>query len=151
MIKFINRWCFCSFLPHFFYAFFLIYVDSPVLRSNLLIIIFYNQKNNEEICSAYKCNLLQTLISEHYAVYISAFVLYCMSISLSVRPVDQERRQLAVRFYSKWYFTRSGVDVLTRRFRLALNRYINLESGIEKIMFIIRMSLRVHVQLQTSQ
>ena len=27
-----------------------------------------------------------------------------MGISLSVRPVDQQRRQLAVRFYPKWYW-----------------------------------------------
>ena len=51
-----------------------------------------------------------------------------MGISLSVRPVDQQRRQLAVRFYSKWYCATSGVDVLARRFRLALNRYIVCES-----------------------
>ena len=43
---------------------------------------------------------------------------YCMDISLSVRPVDQQRRQLAVRFYSKWYCAASGVDVLARRSRL---------------------------------
>ena len=47
-----------------------------------------------------------------------------MHISLSVRSVDQQRRQVTVRFYSKWYCTTSGVDVLGRRLRLALNRYI---------------------------
>ena len=47
-----------------------------------------------------------------------------MDISLSVRPVDQQRRQLAVRVYSKWYCAILGVDVLARRFRLASNRYI---------------------------
>ena len=31
-----------------------------------------------------------------------------MGISLSVRPVERQRRQLAVRFYSKWYYVRSG-------------------------------------------
>ena len=65
-------------------------------------------------------------------MYISALILYCMGISVSVRPVDQQRRQLAVRFYSKWYFARSGIDVLARRFRLALNRYIILESADER-------------------
>ena len=56
-----------------------------------------------------------------------------MGISLSVRPVDQQRRQLAVRFYSKWYFAMSGVDILARRFRLALNRYIVGESANMKV------------------
>ena len=45
-----------------------------------------------------------------------------MGISLSVRPVDQQRRQLAVRFYSRWYYVRSGVGVSARRIRLAMNR-----------------------------
>ena len=56
-----------------------------------------------------------------------------MGISLSVRPVDQQRRQLAVRFYSKWYCATSGVDVLARRFRLASNRYIVRESANIKV------------------
>ena len=47
-----------------------------------------------------------------------------MGISFSVRPVDQQQRQLTVRFYSKWYCTMWGVDVLARRFILASNRYI---------------------------
>ena len=51
-----------------------------------------------------------------------------MGISLSVRPVDQQRRQLAVRFYPKWYCATSGVDILAKRFRFALNRYIVCES-----------------------
>ena len=47
-----------------------------------------------------------------------------MDISLSVRTVDQQRRQLAVRFYSKWYCATSGVNALARRFRLASNKYM---------------------------
>ena len=56
-----------------------------------------------------------------------------MRISLSVRPVDQQQRQLAVRFYSKWYCATSGVNVLARRFRLASNRYIVHESTNVKV------------------
>ena len=51
-----------------------------------------------------------------------------MGISLSVRPVDQQQRPLAMRLYSKWYCTTSGVDVLARRFWLASNQYIVCES-----------------------
>ena len=51
-----------------------------------------------------------------------------MRISLSVRPVDKQQRQLAL-FYSKWYCEMSRVNVLARRFRLASNRYIVLESA----------------------
>ena len=43
---------------------------------------------------------------------------------LSVTPVDQQRRQLGVRSYSRWYYSRSGVGVLARRNRLALNIHL---------------------------
>ena len=56
-----------------------------------------------------------------------------MGISVSVRPVDQQRRQLTVRFYSKWYCAISGVDVLAKRLRLALNIYIFRESANIKV------------------
>ena len=51
-----------------------------------------------------------------------------MGISLLIRPLDQQQRQLAVRFFSKWYYAVSGVNVLARSFRLASNRYIVCES-----------------------
>ena len=44
-----------------------------------------------------------------------------MGISFSVRPVDQQRRQLAVSFYSRWYYVRSGVGVSARRIRSAID------------------------------
>ena len=56
-----------------------------------------------------------------------------MGISLSVRSVDQQQRQLAVRFYSKWYCAMSGVDVLAKSFQLASNRYIVHESLYMKV------------------
>ena len=46
-----------------------------------------------------------------------------MGISLLLRPVNQQRRQLAVQFYSKWYCAMSNANVLARRFKLASNRY----------------------------
>ena len=56
-----------------------------------------------------------------------------MGISLSIRPVDQQRRQLAVRFYSKWYCAMSGVDVSARRTWYASNRYIVREHANIKV------------------
>ena len=56
-----------------------------------------------------------------------------MGISLSVRPFDQQRRQLAARFYSKWYRAMSGVYVLARGCSLASNRYIVCESANVKV------------------
>ena len=52
-----------------------------------------------------------------------------MGISLSVRSVDQQQRQLAVRFYSRWYCATSGVDVLPYRYRMGSSRYIVRESA----------------------
>ena len=56
-----------------------------------------------------------------------------MGISLSVRPVDQQQRQLAVMFCPKWYYATSGVDLLARRFRLASIKYIIRESANVKV------------------
>ena len=52
-----------------------------------------------------------------------------MGISLSVRPVDQQRRQLAERFYSKWYCVRSGVSVSARRIGSSMNRFYTNRSS----------------------
>ena len=43
-----------------------------------------------------------------------------MSSFLLVGQVDQERRQLAMRFYSSWYVMSSGVNVLAREIKLAM-------------------------------
>ena len=56
-----------------------------------------------------------------------------MDISLSVRPVDQQQRQMAVKFYFQWYCGTSGVNVLARRFRLTSNRCIVCESADIKV------------------
>lgn len=41
--------------------------------------------------------------------------------SLPLSPVDQQQRQLAVRVYSIRYTVRSGVNVLAKDYRLAMN------------------------------
>ena len=56
-----------------------------------------------------------------------------MGIFLPVRTVDQQRRQLVVRFYYKWYWVMSGVNVIAWRVRLALSRYIVCESVSVKV------------------
>ena len=58
-----------------------------------------------------------------------------MGISLSLRPVHQKQRQLAVRFYCNWYCAMSKVDVLARRFMLASNRYIVYEIANVKVCY----------------
>ena len=52
-----------------------------------------------------------------------------MGITLLVRPVDQQQRQLSVRFYPKWYCAMSGVDVLAWIFSLASNKHIVHENA----------------------
>ena len=56
-----------------------------------------------------------------------------MGIFLPVRTVDQQRRQLVVRFYYKLYWVMSGVNVIAWRVRLALSRYIVCESVSVKV------------------
>ena len=53
-----------------------------------------------------------------------------MGISLSVRPVDQQQRQLAVTFYCRWYYVGSGVGVSGRRTGAALNRFYTKQTKI---------------------
>ena len=79
-----------------------------------------------EICSACKCNCLQTWLS----VYTSAVLKYCMGISLSIRPVDQQQRQLAVSFYCRWCYVGSGVVVSARRVGSAMNRFYTKQTKI---------------------
>ena len=37
--------------------------------------------------------------------------MYCKDFDLSLKPVDQQRRQVAVNLYSKWYFKMSRIFV----------------------------------------
>ena len=51
----------------------------------------------------------------------SALIVNCMGSFLSVRPGDHWQRELAVRFYCRWYdIIRSGVCVLVRIIKLAV-------------------------------
>ena len=63
-------------------------------------------------------NTFRTLVGVHLRTYIAFH-----GISLSVKPVDQQQRQLAVRFYSWWYHKGSGVGVSARRIASAMNRF----------------------------
>ena len=47
-------------------------------------------------------------------------IVHCIGSFLSVRPVDEGQKQLAARFYSRWYIARSGVGILARQIRLAI-------------------------------
>ena len=42
-------------------------------------------------------------------------VQYWKDKNLSVMPVDQLRRQLGVRFFSAWYYTRPEAGTLTKK------------------------------------
>ena len=54
------------------------------------------------------------------SVHTSALTVHCIGSFFSVSPVDQRRRQLVVRLYSRLYILRSGVPVLARKIRLAM-------------------------------
>ena len=75
----------------------------------------------QKCCSACKCNRCR-LDSACICWHTSPHLYSIARVFLLVRPVDQQRRQLAMSFYCKWYRATSEVDVLARRFRLASNR-----------------------------
>ena len=58
-----------------------------------------------------------------YSVYIAVGSFW---VVFSVRAVDQQQKQLAVRFYSRWYIMRSGVGILATQIRLAMKRVVEL-------------------------
>ena len=70
-----------------------------------------------------------------------------MGISLSVRPVDQQRRQLAVSFYFRCYYVGSGVGVSTRRIGSAMNRFYTMQTKIfvPKNLFFLKVPTKLFV------
>ena len=76
------------------------------------------------------CNYCRLALCAFVCIHFHTCIvcLSCMHNSLLVRPVDQQQRQLAVKFYSKWYCAKSVVNVFRKRFRLASDRYIVCES-----------------------
>ena len=58
--------------------------------------------------------------------YTSALVIYCIISSLFAKPEDKQRRQPAVRYYSKWYTIRLGVGELARGNSSALNSGVSV-------------------------
>ena len=69
--------------------------------------------------SACNCNNMQISVSVLYQHTAPDLVPY-MGSFLSVTPVDQKQRQLAVRFYCRWCIMRSGVSVLASKIRLVM-------------------------------
>ena len=49
-----------------------------------------------------------------------------MGSFLSVRAVDQQRKQVAVRFYSRWYIMRPRVGILARQISLAMKKVVEI-------------------------
>ena len=58
-----------------------------------------------------------------------------MGISLSAWPMNQQRWQLAVRFYSRWYYVGSAVGVSARRIWLAMNIFYTKQT--KKLLYLI--------------
>ena len=56
---------------------------------------------------------MQTLFPCFFGIDLDAYSTF-MGSFLLVRAVDQQQKQLAVRFYSRWYIMRSGVGILAR-------------------------------------
>ena len=83
------EWCHCKPLIHHLYI-----TDSPVIP------------------------IICRLVFRASSMYTSFLAVHCISSFLLVRAVDQKRRQLTVRFYSRWYIMRTGVGVLARKIKL---------------------------------
>ena len=70
-------------------------------------------------------NILTCLISHALSGYTSAFLAHCLVSFLSVRPADQQRRQLEVILYSMLY-SGSAAGLLARKIRSAMTVVVEL-------------------------
>ena len=57
---------------------------------------------------------MQTLLPCFFDIDLDAYSTF-MGSFLLVRAVDQQQKQLAVRFYSRWYIIRSAVGILAMK------------------------------------
>ena len=64
--------------------------------------------------STCKYNNMQTLLPCFFDIDLDAYSTF-MGSFLLVRAVDQQQKQLAVRFYSRWYIIRSAIDILAMK------------------------------------
>ena len=64
--------------------------------------------------------MIQELDFHVLLAYTSAILVHCLGNFLLLRPVDQQRRQLELMFYSRCCIMGSGVGVLARRIRVAM-------------------------------
>ena len=78
-----------------------------------------SQNYINDACCACKCRFLCMLVFRFVGEQLHKFNIAW--VDLSVKPVNQPRRQLGVRSFSKWYHIWSGACVSARKNRLALN------------------------------
>ena len=71
---------------------------------------------------------METWLCALVSVHLHTFILLLGYFSLS--QVDQQQRQLAVRFYSRWYYVRSGVGVSGTRIGSGMNKFNTKETKI---------------------
>ena len=93
-----------------------------------------SEAENHTAIISQACDLVQVFVELTFCalvgVHLHTYIALYGYFSLSVRTVTQQWKQLAVRFYSRWYYGRSGVRVSAGRIRLAMNRFYTKQTKI---------------------
>ena len=115
---------------------------SKIMRMSIKIgVSMYATYNNSwtlhSCCYSNKTNVsepkhLKNTIPPVSATITDLILQAFLGVHIRTRPVDQQQRQLVVRFYSNWYWAASR-NVLAKRFKLVSNRYTVRESANIKV------------------
>ena len=97
-------------------------------------VTYNNSRTLHSCCYSNKTNFsepkhLKNAIPPVSAIIADLMLQAFLGVHVHTRPVDQQQRQLVVRFYSNWYWAASRNDVLAKRFKLVSNRYTVRESA----------------------
>ena len=87
--------------------------------------------------STCKCNNKQAWFTCFFGIHLYAYSTFAWAVFVLVRQMDQQRQQLAVRFYAKWYFVRSGVGILARQIRLAMTRMLEPQTKYHSLSLLV--------------
>ena len=101
-------------------------------------VTYNNSRTLHSCCYSNKTNFsepkhLKNAIPPVSAIIADLMLQAFLGVHVHTRPVDQQQRQLVVRFYSNWYWAASRNDVLAKRFKLVSNRYTVRESANIKV------------------
>ena len=119
-----------------------VFVDLKTINCHINLLDYLRQRSVPPV-SAIVCRPDFPCFSRHTPLHFYSIEW----VFLSVRPVNQRRRQLTVRFYPRWCYVRSEVGVSARRIGLAMNRFYTKQNKIfraKKLLYLIFLAQKMY-------